>query len=187
MSLVRQATKARSLPALDLNRSVCTQSRLKVPWLATSRRTATVTPPSRVSSSLHLRSNSSSHNSDVSTPEKLVPSTAQRRTIYALSTPHGKAGVAVIRISGPDALQVWHRMVRTRSHSRSREPGTVSTFPARQNRIIPGPVPWTLERCHIIDSQNGELLDDGLVVFFCGMCPKWLSPVLAFRIRIDDT
>ena len=47
-------------------------------------------------------------------PRELVPSDSERRTIYALSTPPGKAGVAVVRVSGPDALQVWRNIVKPR-------------------------------------------------------------------------
>jgi hypothetical protein len=83
--------------------------------------------------------------------EQLAPSDGQRRTIYALSTPPGKAGIAVVRVSGPDALLVWKRMVRT-----------------YKDHQIP-PKPWKLERCHIIlPDERNELLDDGLAVFFRG-------------------
>jgi len=92
--------------------------------------------------------------------EELLLSDAQRRTIYALSTPPGKAGIAVVRISGPDALLVWKRMVRT-----------------HKNKQL-SPKPWRLERCHIIQPDGGnDLLDDGMAVFFRGkviysLCPK---------------
>jgi tRNA modification GTPase len=83
--------------------------------------------------------------------EELARSDAQRRTIYALSTPPGKAGIAVVRISGPDALLVWKRMVKT-----------------YQDKQVT-PKPWKLERCHIIHPDEGaELLDDGLAVYFKG-------------------
>src|ERR1700722_3615116 len=39
-------------------------------------------------------------------------SDSQRRTIYALSTPPGKAGIGVVRISGPGSANVWTRMVQ---------------------------------------------------------------------------
>ncbi|KAF8075970.1 hypothetical protein FPV67DRAFT_1558557 [Lyophyllum atratum] len=82
---------------------------------------------------------------------ELVASDAQRRTIYALSTPPGKAGVAVVRISGPDALLVWKHMVRT--------PKNGDTLPE----------PWKMERCHIVQPRNAsEQLDDGLAVYFRG-------------------
>lgn len=80
---------------------------------------------------------------------QLALSDAQRRTIYALSTPPGKAGVAVVRVSGPDVLEVWRRMV-VRSPNRKGEK----------------PTPWKMERCHIVDPMSGETIDDGLAVYF---------------------
>ncbi|KAF5363775.1 hypothetical protein D9756_000881 [Leucocoprinus leucothites] len=81
-------------------------------------------------------------------PSSLTRSDAQRKTIYALSTPPGKGGVAVTRVSGPEALEVWKRMVRpykTRSQ----------------------PTSWKLERCRIVHPDNpDEVIDDGLSVFF---------------------
>ena len=76
-------------------------------------------------------------------------SDAQRRTIYALSTPPGKAGIAVVRVSGPDALDVWRRMTRK---------------PKSGDR----PTPWLLQRRDVVDPETGEKLDDGLTVFFKG-------------------
>ncbi|KAH7875938.1 hypothetical protein F5879DRAFT_957542 [Lentinula edodes] len=76
----------------------------------------------------------------------LVLSDAQRRTIYALSTPMGKAGVAVIRISGPDALKVWKSIIKTAAQ-----------------RL---PDPWKFQRCKIVHPERQEVLDDGLAVFF---------------------
>ncbi|KAG6861491.1 hypothetical protein C0995_015918 [Termitomyces sp. Mi166 len=79
----------------------------------------------------------------------LVASDAQRQTIYALSTPPGKGGVAVIRISGPDALLVWNSMVKTSKKKH--------------------PEPWKMERCRISHPFNeSEPLDDGLAVYFKG-------------------
>ncbi|KNZ73667.1 tRNA modification GTPase GTPBP3, mitochondrial [Termitomyces sp. J132] len=79
----------------------------------------------------------------------LVASDTQRRTIYALSTPPGKGGVAVIRISGPDVLLVWNSMVRTLKQK--------------------APEPWKMERCHIVHPLNkSKPLDDGLAVYFKG-------------------
>lgn len=80
-------------------------------------------------------------------------SDAQRQTIYALSTPPGKAGVAVVRVSGPDALQVWRRMVQTQKRSQDVSPEA-----------------WKMERCRIAHPENGEMLDDGLAVYFRGKC-----------------
>lgn len=83
----------------------------------------------------------------------LVSTDAQKQTIYALSTPPGKGGVAVVRVSGPDALHVWTRM--TRSHNLSRP--------------LPDPKPWKLHRCRIVHPENESLIDDGLAVYFRGM------------------
>lgn len=81
----------------------------------------------------------------------LVSTDAQRKTIYALSTPLGKAGVAVIRISGPDALLAWKGMVRSTK---------LKHFP---------PEPWKMERCSIVHPKDGfGQIDDGLAVFFRG-------------------
>ncbi|KAF5388251.1 hypothetical protein D9615_000021 [Tricholomella constricta] len=83
--------------------------------------------------------------------QELIASDAQRRTIYALSTPPGIAGVAVVRISGPDALLVWKSMVRT----------------YKANETLPEP--WKMERCRIVQPNNdAEQLDDGLAVYFRG-------------------
>ena len=82
-------------------------------------------------------------------------SDAQRRTIYALSTPPGKGGVAVIRISGPDALQVWRSMVRTRAQEKGK---------TREWK----PEPWKMYRCSVVHPESGGVLDDGLAVFFEG-------------------
>ncbi|TFK28690.1 tRNA modification GTPase GTPBP3 [Coprinopsis marcescibilis] len=86
----------------------------------------------------------------------LVPSDAQRSTIYALATPPGRGGVAVVRVSGPDALQAWRRMVKGIGVD-------AETVPS----------PWRLRRCKIVHPSNGETIDDGLAVYFKGKCgPK---------------
>lgn len=81
----------------------------------------------------------------------------EKKTVYALSTPPGRAGVAVIRISGPNALDVYHSMVKTSD-----------THPECKRQAVV-PKPWHLERCSILDTQSQETLDDGLAVFFKGI------------------
>ncbi|KAI5124891.1 hypothetical protein M0805_007320 [Coniferiporia weirii] len=88
----------------------------------------------------------------------LIPSDAQRRTIYALATPPGKGGVAVIRVSGPEAFGVYSRIVRP-----WRKDGSIGT-----KAPTAPPVPRKLVRCAVIDPVSGEELDDGLAVFFRG-------------------
>lgn len=85
-------------------------------------------------------------------PGSLTPSDAQRRTIYALSTPPGKGGVAVIRVSGPDASKVWNDLTR----------------PLRVSAVDKAPIPRLAQLRHVVDPLTGEKLDDGLVLFFKG-------------------
>ena len=98
------------------------------------------------------------HTSPLYHHEHTTQSHNEKKTVYALSTPPGRAGVAVIRISGPNALDVYHSMVNTSSNM----------HPERKRRAVV-PKPWHLERCSILDAQLQETLDDGLAVFFKGM------------------
>jgi hypothetical protein len=90
--------------------------------------------------------------SNVRSTSDLIPSHAQQRTIYALSTPPGKAGIAVVRISGAEVLDVWGRMVWSK------------------NKRGTEPEPWKMERCRIVHPDSLDILDDGLAVFFKGTC-----------------
>ncbi|KAG1739883.1 tRNA modification GTPase TrmE [Suillus paluster] len=92
-------------------------------------------------------------------------SDAQRRTIYALSTPPGKAGIAVIRVSGPDALEVWRRVTR-------------------KTKSGDTPTPWMLQRRHVVDPETEEKLDDSLTVFFKG--PKSFTTEDTLELHIHS-
>ncbi|KAL1937591.1 hypothetical protein VTO73DRAFT_13086 [Trametes versicolor] len=102
--------------------------------------------------------------------EQLLLSDAQRRTIYALSTPPGKAGVAVVRISGPDALEVWRQVVQIRREGKGK---------ARER----DPEPWKMHRCHVVHPQTHEVLDDGLAVFFKGPKSFTTEDVLELHVH----
>ncbi|KAJ6510227.1 tRNA modification GTPase TrmE [Mycena vitilis] len=93
-----------------------------------------------------------------------VPSDAQRSTIYALSTPPGKAGIAVIRVSGSQALTVWQRLLKC----------------SEQVQLIE---PRRMERCRITHPETGELLDEGLAVFFVGPRSFTTEDVLELHIH----
>lgn len=88
---------------------------------------------------------------------KIVPSPMEKRTIYALSTPPGRGGIGVIRISGPDALDVYWRMVRFRGGDKSKR---------KQKELTPDP--WKMRRCSILHPESQEVLDEGMAVFFKG-------------------
>lgn len=68
--------------------------------------------PNRSSSRFDATGYASRTHTTFSAKSEPTLSDAQRRTIYALSTPPGKAGIAIIRVSGPDALDVWRRVTR---------------------------------------------------------------------------
>lgn len=65
------------------------------------------------------------------------------RTIFALATARGKAGVAVIRISGPDAFEIGRRL----------------------GGSVPVPGTFGLRK---IQTASGEVLDHGLILAFQG-------------------
>lgn len=109
----------------------------------------------------------------------LAPSDAQRKTIYALATPSGKGGVAVIRVSGPEALSVYHRIIR---------PWTKGA--AAKEKVTPPS--RKMLRCSVYDPVTGEDIDDGLAVFFPGMlvllntalCSLLKPPYLLFSAEL---
>lgn len=118
-------------------------------------------------------------------------SDAQRKTIYALSTAPAKSGVAIIRVSGPDALHVWQRMVRSTSAThtnhnkherklrRTHEPYLDRNDETRSRQLLPET--WKLQRCHVVNPQTSELLDDALAVFFRGV-PSPPKPIDYFPL-----
>ncbi|KAF5320663.1 hypothetical protein D9619_001193 [Psilocybe cf. subviscida] len=97
----------------------------------------------------------------------LTTSDAQRQTIYALSTPPGKGGVAIVRVSGPDALHVWNRMVR--SHN--------------ADKPITNPKPWKVQRCRIVHPDNESLIDDGLAIYFRAPYSFTTKPTVELHIH----
>ena len=97
----------------------------------------------------------------------LTPSDAQRRTIYALSTPPGKGGIAVVRVSGPDACKVRKAITR----------------PVYFSAVDKPPIPRLAELRHIIDPLTGEKLDDGLVLCFKGESPCSMVELLCLYPR----
>lgn len=68
----------------------------------------------------------------------------QGDTIAAISTPAGEAGISVIRISGPEALEVAGRVFR-------------GVFPAESHSVAYG---------HVADPSSGETLDEVLLTVF---------------------
>jgi tRNA modification GTPase len=69
----------------------------------------------------------------------------QTDTIVALSTPPGRSGIAVIRMSGSDSLKLLRTMVSDESYN---------------------PTPNLLSLKNLIDPNTGETLDEALVCYF---------------------
>ncbi|HSQ25405.1 MAG TPA: tRNA uridine-5-carboxymethylaminomethyl(34) synthesis GTPase MnmE [Pyrinomonadaceae bacterium] len=70
---------------------------------------------------------------------------AHTDTIVALSTPSGRSGIGVIRLSGPDSLAILRKLVASDSFD---------------------PEPNVLTLRSLIDPTNDELLDQALVCYF---------------------
>ena len=68
-------------------------------------------------------------------------------TIVALSTPSGRSGIGVIRISGEDSLKILRSLIVAESYN---------------------PTPHLLSLKSLIDPDSGEPLDEALVCFFKG-------------------
>lgn len=83
-------------------------------------------------------------------------------TIFALATPAGKAGVAVFRISGPAVKDVYQAMVF---------PHASSASSVQRRRRLPEPRRMVMRDIRVpagADGRLGEVIDEGLVVYFEG-------------------
>ena len=89
--------------------------------------------------------------------QKAYPST--RSTIFALSSGHGKSGVAVIRISGPKAASVAMEMTRK------------SELPEPRRATLTG----------VYHHSTGEMLDRGMVLWFPGKYSDGSQTRFCFR------
>lgn len=125
---------------------------------------ATINGARRVNHSLYLLTHRQNASSSSWTTKSLPQSTSQRSTIYALSTPPGRGGIGVVRVSGPDARVVWEHMLVTPKRAR---PITVPLSDASRQ----------LYRCRVVHPTSKEPIDDGMAVFFHGKClscnPSW--------------
>lgn len=100
-------------------------------------------------------------------------------TIFALATPAGKAGVAVFRISGPAVEDVYQAMVF---------PHASSASSVQRQRWMPDPRRMVMRDIRMpagADGRLGEVIDEGLVVYFEGWAaspsvPSLLQPQLRY-------
>ncbi|GJL85713.1 MAG: tRNA modification GTPase MnmE [Micavibrio sp.] len=101
---------------------------------------------------------------------------AQNETIYALATAPGRAGIAIIRVSGPAAKDSLSLLTNTdTSPSSGKDP--ISKDPIPKTPTGSAPLPNQLELCKIIrrgknsvsrETSDGDsvLIDKGMTVFF---------------------
>ncbi|CDZ98440.1 Mitochondrial GTPase [Phaffia rhodozyma] len=91
-------------------------------------------------------------------------------TIFALATPPGKAGVAVIRISGPAVQDVWRLMI-----SSPNKEGLTQN----QSEKLPQPRQMVLRDIKVPSlNGDGEIIDQGLVVYFAAPKSFTTEPLL---------
>lgn len=77
-------------------------------------------------------------------------------TIVAVSTPWGRGGIGVVRLSGTDALKVTSHFLRKRDALPEETVQVPSWMPQRATRV------------DVIRPQNGEIIDQAVVTFFKG-------------------
>ncbi|PVF96321.1 P-loop containing nucleoside triphosphate hydrolase protein [Serendipita vermifera] len=111
--------------------------------------------------------------------ETLPLSKSQVNTIYALSTPPGRAGVAVIRISGPETLRVYHSMIQNRSRTRKRD----NEHSGAAKMTEKHPEPWKMFRCSIVHPQTRQVLDEAMAVYFASPHSFTSEDVLELHIH----
>ncbi|TDL29596.1 hypothetical protein BD410DRAFT_833876 [Rickenella mellea] len=106
-------------------------------------------PRSLVASrSLSRSATSTATSGSQSFTHQLPLSSAQRPTIYALATPPGKGGVAVLRVSGPDVGEVWRRMVRLMPTRMGSQKGKASAF---MEEVLEH---RRMERCYFVHAET---------------------------------
>src|SRR3712207_6667762 len=72
-------------------------------------------------------------------------------TVAAVATPPGEGAIAVVRISGPEALACADRIFRR-----------------SDNRCLTDPRPSCLYHGHVVDPRSGAIIDEALLAFFRG-------------------
>src|SRR5437660_1403514 len=70
-------------------------------------------------------------------------------TIAAIATPPGEGGIAIVRVSGPEALVVAARLFRP---ERGGDPAAFPGYSVHYGRFL--------------DRASGEAVDDGLLIVF---------------------
>lgn len=84
-------------------------------------------------------------------------------TIFAPATGRGKTAISILRISGPDALNVWRTMTKLPRKPLQEEGRVVAASPAARDP----PARRAMLR-RIVHPTTDEVLDEGIVLYFPG-------------------
>src|SRR6218665_3096536 len=92
-------------------------------------------------------------------------------TIFALSTPAGRSGVAVVRVSGPAAWDGCSTLSKGQKEPLHRQAATRKLYDPKTNEILdhamligfPGPASFTGEDCMEYQIHGGTAIIDGVL------------------------
>lgn len=94
----------------------------------------------------------------------IAPRSSRLPTIFAPATGKGKSAIAILRISGDDALEVWRRMTVA---PKARKRSTAQTTEPPERKAV-------LRK--IVHPETEEVLDEGVVVYFPRESPRVRLP-----------
>ncbi|OQW35666.1 MAG: hypothetical protein A4E19_21480 [Nitrospira sp. SG-bin1] len=83
-------------------------------------------------------------------------------TICAISTPSGEGGIGIVRISGPDAVDIASHVVRLRTKQALH---ALTSHKLHLADILLLPFPLSYSRSSTPSGTNEEIVDEGLVVY----------------------
>ncbi|GAA5867482.1 hypothetical protein JCM3774_002919 [Rhodotorula dairenensis] len=92
-------------------------------------------------------------------------------TIFAPATGKGKSAIAILRVSGDEALQVWRRM--TASPRTRKRPNGEATEPPERKAILR----------KIVHPETDEVLDEGVVLYFPRHSALTAQPTLELHLH----
>ncbi|BGP37373.1 mitochondrial splicing system protein [Rhodotorula kratochvilovae] len=107
----------------------------------------------------------------LSTPAAPPPS-FRLPTIFAPATGQGKSAISILRISGPDALDVWRKMTRPPRGRGRTQPGSEGRDPPERRAVL-----------RRIVGLDGEVLDEGVVLYFPPHSALTAQPTLELHLH----
>ncbi|KAM0749865.1 P-loop containing nucleoside triphosphate hydrolase protein [Meredithblackwellia eburnea MCA 4105] len=98
-------------------------------------------------------------------------------TIFAPATGRAKSAISILRVSGPDSVKVWYQMTRPPRQSKLGKVDKKDKGKGRESRLEePKPRVATLRR--IVHPTTGEVLDEGIVLYFPAESSLTAQPTL---------